>query len=503
LIGWNNRGKKTTPLRAADAARAVALIDHALSLAVAPPLVLGPPTDQGRFFGLERDRGFWATISGAGPGYSFAELNGPRTGTAYEINAATVPAGTVVWLEPGYHGDATHRRDWRFDWQRFVVPCPHPLRYCVVVKDQCTLAAVSGVTVEIRDHHGGVGLGDCTGTLRASGTTDAAGRFCWEGYSAFVRYDVCLSKSWAHGTCRGTFDLFAPAICELEQTVYWCVGRWQIVVTDAVTGSPVSGAGAGPDGTATTVGGCMTGGYSTAGMMSVVEAPPGTYTLDVCTGFYPSGSACIGHCPITYGWLVTKDGYFSCCGFFDWSCADVSLATSLYPIEPDYVMPGGCCPASGCDPVAPNCGPNGRGAVKKVLKVKFTGSGVGSNSGVPITVTWDGTKWDSGCLASDGEDQVCGVGFYAPRKPYKSLRVTLKCRSGGGATGVYTHYTDFGCAEDPANACGGNPATTGPYKDLTFSTSSGTICAPASATGHYVDAGDAGHPSLGTVEIME
>jgi hypothetical protein len=526
LIGWNNRGKKTTPLRAADAARAVAAVDHALSLAVAPPLVLGPPTDQGRFFGLERDRGFWATISGAGPGYSFAELNGPRTGTAYEINTATVPAGTVVWLEPGYHGDATHRRDWRFAWQRFLVPCPHPNTVCFVLRRLDDLSPISGITVTIRDAHGGSIPGDCTGTVRATGTTDASGRFCWAGYAAHVHYDVCLSIPTSYGTCTKAVDFYEGDICTVEQTYDVCTGTLTFTVTDATTGSPVGGIPVGLVGDPSNGAGvgCSCGPTS-FDVLTPWETATGVYAVHWCQ-VYGTGSTCE---PPRHAWPdacnyeFRKAGYVSCCGTFSWSCDNptVAVPVSLFPIEPDYTapdspgsvfggvyVPGPKCCSGGCDPIAPNCGPGGRGLAKKVLRVKLHSADpnvFGVYDNVPIPVTWDGaaSRWDSGCLASDGTVVYCGPPPYSPTRDYRSVRVLLTCYrnlSGQGATGTYTGYNGDGCVSVLDNLC---PGALPHQKHIAFYTNSGSICAPTSASGVAYNADDTSHGPVGTVEVLE
>jgi hypothetical protein len=121
-----------------------------------PPLHLSEPSRRGRTLSVDA-RGMWATLSGAGPAYSWtARFDPARSGvdSAYELNGATGLSGKTVWLYPGAGADATHGPDWRFEHPR--QPHGHSCtgQACVRLFDTCLNQKASGWHIKIVDPNG-------------------------------------------------------------------------------------------------------------------------------------------------------------------------------------------------------------------------------------------------------------------------------------------------------------------------------------------------------------
>lgn len=449
-----------------------------------PARAIGPlaisPSGQVRLTSPRRDW-FLATLSGAHAPWDWTAADGSgRTGTgnafALESGDSTDWAGKKVRLRPAPGG-------WFwFDYPRQPYPCPHTA--CLTVKNLADGTPYVGLAVRAQ-------TGAPPATV-ASGTTDAAGKFCFtflpdnpNGYRCEV--DVPTG----HGTTLTMVVFVVPGgsnACTIDVCVAVCAGRFTLTVQSAdgpLTGLWPGDVGSQPDPHSGLVrlGGnpvnfaagsvaCATGGGATLAVVPAGERSGGRYDYDVglmsaCTG----AGACVGGARIYYqaGGDTDSGGcrkHLVGCGSTVLNCGDGSATLDLFWVDPAVWIDGLCKNMSGCCTDGGCAGGDGntasfRGLLKKTQYVTFHGGSGYTDCpvmpGDPIPVVYVGLDasdcpyWESACLADIGETK-CWRFFGDDGQPSTSYTGKVRyypCCIDGERVEIRT-YADAPCTV-PAN----------------------------------------------------
>lgn len=376
---------------------------------------------------------------------------------------------------------------------------------------------VSGVTVDVTDSK--------TAATIDSGTTDGKGFYETAPYSPNVAYDVDLTTGCALGPTNcstedfGSYAAISPPSCQGYHAYVYCAAKFEITVTDGITGDPITGD--------------VNVGVSLGLHCSVsfsYDGVAGAFVGYFCSWQelpLDSKTDCIMNAP-PHPWGVTDASdpavYLSggACGTFDVTCdCDTFEASAkLWPIETDDYVNRASDWGIACPDCAYDCAETeipGHGYIKKELHITLTqtipdpyilcGSGFpyacslfGDYGGVDITLTYNPSTgfWESGCLAGNTGDYICDDCDGTPTKfNYGGMKVTWKgCFDPDNPALpqlVVQHFIDGSdCIDTVTPGCFGGASqsscwNSGIHGELSASPVSGTTCTPTSLSFEGLD----------------
>lgn len=245
------------------------------------------------------------------------------------------------------------------------------------------------------------------GPTPISGETDVDGNYLFPLASVppltAVQYN-CYSITW-DGATYGPFFGISDTIYNCTHTIDFCYDHATVTITSTAAAAPDLEPGSfGRFVKSIPSAGTILLTYKTLRYCAATSALPATIT------------------PVVVPADPTK--YLNNCATFTVHCGD-ALAESipLFEWDTDYTSfdPGFC--DRGCTDHGE--GPDYRGLTPKVLfwtPSTITGLGLGTLDGSTITVTWNGSYWDSGCLAVSGA-RCCTAGVYGPFYATATLRI--------------------------------------------------------------------------------
>jgi hypothetical protein len=390
------------------------LLDFAASklrLEVQPPLTL-KPEGSGRVLSAATDDAIFAQLSGSTSPYSivqkrrvtsthtWATVTGgvSCTNCAYEISGQSGLGGKVVELErdvdPG---------SWIFEYNRYKPPCTTSLCFRFIGSGR---NPVSGVTLTLDWMVVGF-------TNPPPFTSDSGGYACPDWAT-----QVPPAYNWATGV-RVTI---AKGHCSIVRTIhpvfttcsnnlvniYICFGRitFNGAVAGATVGAPQLGSGT-ADGA-------------------------GSFVLDICDIDFVSPLPY----PISTTATATKTGWCGTCQPVTFSCSDITVAMpAMFDWTPHWIKNS---IVEGCPQGVP-CNTPADPAKCNLLAKKYvataTGSKFGSNSGVPITLDYQGvstlldgttyTRWACPTRGGDGTFLNCLQNVPPPTVPVSEPAIAV------------------------------------------------------------------------------
>jgi|GEM_PF-5080642 len=433
------RPGKSLPSKLVDFVRSAA---EGASRSRAGPGIMQVETPSGKLDRRPRPGRFHARLTGGYPGYSFVEVYGVPTpalwevlpggrrgpdpvrnsAAAYDLNLTPGLDGQVVELTP-VAGGAWYYFEWKSKPSgSHPTACPLTVHF-----QDCNGSAIAGATITVYS---------ATGGILASGTTDSSGNYTLpDVYSAGLGEYFILSYD---GASSGIipFDVDTAYNCTHDYCLVYEHCKLTVNMTD-------------PDSVAWLVGGqpptSTTPGNPTVFQWKAIRP----CWFDTLVPYFPINAEVYAGPPYPPYDDPALDGYLSNCQAVTLNCDDdTTINIDQYNFATDYWGHSGVCDL-GCE--AYGEGPNHRGVFPKVLYITFyDGFGIsfGSLSGVPITITWNGSYYDSGCLSNPIYDS-----FGSPPALCADLSTVTLGGTGGDWAVQFTSWPGIACS-GPVSPCG-------------------------------------------------